>query len=112
MSLPARSRNAPPVSARGIKQSLRACFLDDKGKPTDHGMRLLTYLAWFCHSNRSSIKLNRTGVDPMATAMAEGRREVWLFIQDYMHLDEQELTRWEQVERQRMLAMQREDRAA
>lgn len=67
----------------------RACFLADDGKtPTAAGERVLMDLARFCGAYRSSAKrspVTRT-MDPIATAQAEGRREVWLRLQAMLSL--------------------------
>lgn len=49
---------------------------------------VLAHLHWFCHGGRSSLKVAPDGhVDALASAAAEGRREVWLEIRKMLTLD-------------------------
>ena len=54
---------------------------------------VLSDLGHFCHANESCAMINqKTGVvDDHLTAMREGRREVWLRIQQHLHLSPQQL---------------------
>jgi DNA-binding transcriptional regulator/RsmH inhibitor MraZ len=55
---------------------------------------VLNDLRKFCGADSSSIRIGSTGnIDPLAMAVAEGRREVWLRIQAQLHLSEQDLER-------------------
>jgi len=47
---------------------------------------VLADLEHFCHARRTSIVIGDGKVDPYAVAVAEGRREVWLRIQDFTRL--------------------------
>lgn len=51
-----------------------------------HARRVLADLAFFCYADRSTF-------DPNARvhAVAEGRREVWLWINAHLHLSSEEL---------------------
>jgi hypothetical protein len=52
------------------------------------GEKILVDLAKFCRANVSCVTVGRNGqIDTHATAVAEGRREVWLRIQQYLNLD-------------------------
>ncbi len=53
---------------------------------TDDGQRVLRDLMKFCHADRTSVTLGPHGIDPQATLVAEGRREVWLRIHDFLGL--------------------------
>lgn len=55
---------------------------------TPNGERVLADLAKFCRANRTTMH-----PDSRAHALAEGRREVWLHIQQQLQLTEDEL--WE-----------------
>jgi hypothetical protein len=53
----------------------------------------LADLSRFCYADRSTIKVSPVSqrVDPMAMAVAEGRREVWLRIVEMLKLDDRDL---------------------
>lgn len=70
------------------RRAFRACFLDDNGIATASGARALKDLARFCDAYRSTVKVSSvTGqVDPIASAVAQGRREVWLHLQAQLEL--------------------------
>ena len=53
---------------------------------TPNGERVLTDLAKFCRANDTTMH-----ADARAHAMLEGRREVWLHIQQHLQLTEDEL---------------------
>lgn len=50
---------------------------------TVDGKEVLKDLARFCHADRTSLVVSNGKIDPIATAVAEGRREVWLRIADF-----------------------------
>ena len=55
---------------------------------------VLNDLRKFCGADQPSIRVASNGViDPYATAVAEGRREVWLRIQAQLQLSEQALAK-------------------
>lgn len=84
-----------PPGWRRTSHAVRACFLGSDGKPTPDGAVVLGRLAKFCHANRSTTKVSlvHQQVDPIASAMAEGRREVWLMLQQYLTLNELDVIR-------------------
>lgn len=55
---------------------------------TPHGAKVLADLAKFCRAQESTFH-----PDPRVHAVAEGRREVWLRIQQHLNLSEQDLWR-------------------
>lgn len=57
------------------------------------GERVLRDLARFCRANKSSVATSRvTGsVDPLATMLAEGRREVFLHISKVLRLTDEQI---------------------
>lgn len=79
-----------PPGWRRQAAAARACFLDGEGKPTPDGAVLLGRLAKFCYAQRSTVKVSLVlqQVDPIATAAAEGRREVWMLLQQFLNLSE------------------------
>lgn len=73
----------------GRSRAYKRVFLSDSG---DIGLDCQTVLAdlkRFCHVDRSTTKISpQTGmIDPIATAQAEGRREVFLRIQQMLNLE-------------------------
>lgn len=74
---------------RKRRYAYRRMFLGENGLNAD-GQTVLTDLAKFCRANSSTAVVSpiSRSVDPIATAMAEGRREVWLRIMAHLHLDE------------------------
>jgi hypothetical protein len=55
-----------------------------------HGEIVLSDLSRFCRARSSTAAVSPVSrqIDPLAMAMAEGRREVWLRIQQYLNMDE------------------------
>lgn len=74
---------------RKRRYAYRRMFLGENGLNAD-GQTVLADLAKFCRANSSTAVVSpiSRSVDPIATAMAEGRREVWLRIMAHLHLDE------------------------
>lgn len=74
---------------RKRKYAYRRLFLGDDGLNAD-GEVVLADLAKFCRANSSTAVVSPVSraVDPIATAMAEGRREVFLRISAHLHLEE------------------------
>lgn len=74
---------------RKRRYSYRRLFLGDNGLNAD-GQTVLADLAKFCRANASTAVVSpiSRSVDPIATAMAEGRREVWLRIMAHLHLED------------------------
>lgn len=65
------------------------------GKRTKDQEIVLKVLADFCRANKSSVTVSpiHRQVDPLATCVAEGRREVMTRISHYIQLDQDELIR-------------------
>ena len=74
---------------RKRRYAYRRLFLGDDGLNAD-GQTVLADLAKFCRANNSTAIVSPVSrsVDPIAMAMAEGRREVFLRIIAHLHLDE------------------------
>lgn len=72
------------------KLAYRRTFLNIDGKLHNDADVVLTDLRRFCRATSSTATLSpiSKSVDPLAMAMAEGRREVWLRIMAHLHLDE------------------------
>jgi hypothetical protein len=74
---------------RRRRYAYRRLFLGEDGLNAD-GQTVLADLAKFCRANSSTAVVSpiSRSVDPIATAMAEGRREVWLRIMAHLHLED------------------------
>lgn len=74
---------------RRRRYSYRRLFLGEDGLNAD-GQVVLADLAKFCRANSSTAVVSPVSrsVDPIAMAMAEGRREVWLRLMAHLHIDE------------------------
>jgi hypothetical protein len=74
---------------RRRRYSYRRLFLGEDGLNAD-GQIVLADLAKFCRANSSTAIVSPVSrsVDPIAMAMAEGRREVWLRLMAHLHIDE------------------------
>lgn len=76
----------------GRQLSYKATFLDKTGQVRVESLYCLADLKRFCNVDSTSIRISKAGgIDPYAMAVAEGRREVWLRLQHYLRLDEQQL---------------------
>ena len=73
--------------ARAYKQALLA---PDLQTPNPAGAVILADLRAFCRGSASCVVVGKDGrIDTHATAVAEGRREVWLRLIEHLHLDDQ-----------------------
>ncbi len=75
------------------RNAWRGLFRDNDGQLNMPARAILTDLPRFCYATRPTIKVSPTTgqVDPYAMAVAEGRREVWLRISEYLKLDDRDL---------------------
>lgn len=72
--------------------NLRAAFRALVGGEAKAGRLALDDLAEFCRADRSCVVVGKDGrVDTHATAVAEGRREVYLRIQQMLSLTDEQL---------------------
>jgi len=71
----------------------RAVFLDDAGKLTDAGEAVLADLARFArvHTSTAVISPVTRMTDTHATMLAEGRREVFNRIKQYLNVSESQI---------------------
>lgn len=74
---------------RRRKYAYRRLFLGENGLNAD-GQIVLADLAKFCRANASTAVVSpiSRSVDPIASAMAEGRREVFLRLIAHLHLED------------------------
>ncbi len=83
---------------RGRRRQYRRLFLDGEGRLTPAAAAVLADLKRFCRAETSTVVVSPVSktVDPLAMAMAEGRREVWNRIQQHLHLPEREVVQLEE----------------
>ena len=76
------------------RQNYRRLFLDGDGRVNLAAAPVLADLKRFCRAETSMVVVSPVSkaVDPLAMAMAEGRREVWNRIQQHLHLPEREIS--------------------
>lgn len=80
-------------------EAYRILFLQSDGKvkplfgpPKPAAEVVLAHLARFCRANKPTVMFDNSGaVDPLASARMDGRREVWLLIQEHLHIDNKTL---------------------
>jgi len=72
------------------RYAYRRVFLGENGSLTHDGEIILKDLKKFCRAAESTAVVSPVSrqMDPLATAMAEGRREVWLRIMAHLHIDD------------------------
>jgi hypothetical protein len=75
------------------RHAWRERFRDENGALNAAARPILADLQRFCYATRPTIKVSpATGmVDPIAMAVCEGRREVFLRISEYLKLDDRDL---------------------
>lgn len=75
-------------------RAFRAVFGTGKSRTREQEI-VLKVLGDFCRINKSSVTVSpiHRQVDPLATCVAEGRREVMNRISQYLQLDQEELIR-------------------
>lgn len=76
----------------GRRKSYRSCFLGGDGKLSPDGEIVMNDLMKFCRSLKSTAQLTASGsIDPYATHLAEGRREVLIRIQSMLGVSDMDL---------------------
>jgi hypothetical protein len=71
------------------KQAYQRIFLGDDSSPHKDAEIVLADLKRFCYVERPTIKVTaQQTIDPLAMAVAEGRREVFMRIVQFMRLDD------------------------
>jgi hypothetical protein len=81
------------------RNAYHQCFKDGN-EISDAGQRVLRDLAKFCRANDTTTQISPISrmVDPLASAQAEGRREVFLRIMWHLKLTEQDLLALKEIE--------------
>ena len=72
----------------GRKRAYRRVFLDGDGNIGPDAEIVLADLKRFCRAMSSTVVVSPVSksIDPLAMAMAEGRREVWLRIMGHLNM--------------------------
>lgn len=72
------------------RSAWQRALLNDDGTVTRDAEVILKDLARFCRAHRSTavFSMTRGTLDPLGSAKADGRREVWLRIVEHLHLDD------------------------
>ena len=80
------------------KRSYRRIFIGDDGELHESGRIVMSDLKAFCRGGQSTTMVSPVSrtVDPLASAQAEGRREVYDRIVQMLHLPERTITELEQ----------------
>jgi hypothetical protein len=75
------------------KRAYRLTFLDNDGKFNPTAKVVLSDLRKFCRATGSTVVVSPVTkqIDPIAMAMAEGRREVWNRIMAHLYVDEKQV---------------------
>jgi hypothetical protein len=75
------------------RQNYRRLFLDGDGYVNPSAEIVLADLKRFCRVETSTVVVSPVTktIDPMAMAMAEGRREVWNRIQQYLQMADRDI---------------------
>jgi hypothetical protein len=82
------------------KYAYRRLFLGENGDLNADGETVLADLSKFCKATSSTAVVSPISqkVDPIASAIAEGRREVWLRIMAHLHIDDRVIFNMNQSE--------------
>lgn len=79
--------------------SYRGVFLSANGEPNVSQAVVLQDLRRFCFAEKRTFQRDKDGrIDPVASALMEGRREVWIRINAFLHLTDEQLARLEREE--------------
>ena len=73
-----------------VTQALQQAFLEPNGQASLHGSIALGHLRKFCFAIDSTVKDNEQA-SGITIALREGRRQVWLEIEQMLKLSPQEL---------------------
>lgn len=75
------------------KLAYRRTFMDDQGRLTPEAEIVFNDLRKFCRATGSTMVLSPVSktIDPLAMAMAEGRREVWNRIMAHLYVNEKQV---------------------
>ena len=79
---------------RNRRQAYQLLFLGADGELSPEARLFFADMKRFCYAKKSTTKVSpQTGmVDTHASFQAEGRREVWNRMTEYLHLDDRQIT--------------------
>ena len=82
----------------GRKRAYRRLFLDAEGQIGPDAEIVLADLKRFCRAMSTTVVVSPVSksIDPLAMAMAEGRREVWNRLMAHLHIDDKVVARLEE----------------
>jgi len=71
-----------------VKQAYKALFIGDNGELNEHAKLIMEDLASFCRAHSSTAVMSPATkcIDPLASMLAEGRREAYMRIDQMVHL--------------------------
>ena len=82
-----------------LRALYRRIFQEPKPISVRDGAALLADLREFCRADTSCVVVGKDGkIDTHATLLAEGRREVFLRIQQMLNLSDEELIRLQEIQ--------------
>ena len=87
------------IAHNTYNRMIRAAFADVFDRKELTTVEVLGHLARFCYATESTVK-----DDTVSSAVAQGRREVWLEIQRYLNLQDAELAEIDRHYREQMAA--------
>jgi len=72
------------------RQAYRRLFMDQENRIRPDAEIVLSDLRRFCRAVTPTVVVSPVSktIDPLAMAMAEGRREVWMRLMAYLHLED------------------------
>lgn len=86
------------------RESYRRVFQLQDGKPGNlDAEAVLADLARFCNATEPTTRVSPVSrtIDPLAMAQAEGRREVFLRINKFLHVSDADLARMQEQQQER-----------
>jgi len=75
------------------KLAYRRTFMDENGNIGPEAKHVLNDLRKFCRATGTTVVVSPVSktIDPLAMAMAEGRREVWNRIMAHLYINEKQI---------------------
>ncbi len=66
----------------------KECFNGQGSKLSEPGSIVMEDLARFCYGTKTTAIATANGIDPIASAQAEGRRQVYLRVLAHLHMSD------------------------
>ena len=82
------------MSVLDVKRAYKALFLAEDGTLNEHAKIIMDDLRSFCRADSSTAVMSPATkcIDPLASMLAEGRREAFMRIDQMVHLPDRVLT--------------------